>query len=459
VSAFARTPASAARGARRKGARHVLRFLAGSLFVLAAAAPSTGAGRPGEAAEAPPLGVEAAGIRLPAGFTATLFADGLGPGRHIVVRENGDVYLALRQPVDGKGVIGLRDVDGDGRADETARFGATGGTGIAIHDGYLYFSSDVAVFRAKLDAKALAPTGNVETVVRDFPRQSAHAAKSIALDDEGRLYVNSGAPSNACQERDRTIGSPGMPDCPLLARQGGVWRFPAGRTGMTQTADGTRFATGIRNAVALGWNPLAKRIFLLQHGRDQLGQLYPDSFTAEQSARLPAEELHRIEEGSDVGWPYTYWDAFQKARVVAPEYGGDGRTKAPAGKYQDPLVAFPAHWGPNAIHFYRGKQLPERYRGGAFVVFHGSWNRAPYAQEGYNVAFVPFAGGVPSGGWEFFADGFAGVPVVENPQNAQHRPTGIAEGPDGSLYVSDSVKGRIWRIRYTGEASDGASAR
>lgn len=418
--------------------------------ILCAAGAAGAAARPGEASAPPALEERGAGLRLPRGFTASVFADGVGPARHLVVRENGDVYVALREVTGGGGVVGLRDADRDGRADEVVRFGETAGTGIAIHGGHLYFSSDVAVFRSRLAAERLAPVGPIETVVSGFPDQNGHRAKSLALDDDGRLYVNVGAPSNACMEKRRTKGSPGQPDCPQLERHAGVWQFPAGRLGMTQTKDGRRFATGLRNCVALTWNPGSKALFAVPHGRDQLRQFWKDLYSAEESARLPAEELHLLRDGANGGWPYTYWDGPRGARMVAPEYGGDGRREATAAEYQAPLVALPAHWGPNAITFYDGSTFPSRYRGGAFIAFHGSWNRSPLPQAGYNVVFVPFDGLRPSGGWEVFADGFAGTPEIRDPSDATHRPTGVAVGPDGALYVSDSRVGRIWRIVYEG---------
>ena len=388
------------------------------------------------------------GLRLPPGFRATVFAEGVGPARHLVVRDDGTVYVALRAVVGGGSVVALRDLNRDGRADRMLRFGEAGGTGIAIHDGALYFSSDVAVFRVPLSADGPGPSGPIETVVSGFPDQRGHRAKSLALDDEGCLYVNVGAPSNACQRKRRTRGSPGVPDCPQLEWQSGVWRFPANQSNLTQQSDGERFATGLRNSVALTWNPLAKQIFVVQHGRDQLRKFWREFYTAEESADLPAEELHALELGSNAGWPYTYWDGPRAARMVAPEYGGDGKLEAEPGRYQEPLLAFPAHWGPNAIVFHNGNGLPDRYRGGAFIAFHGSWNRSPLAQGGYNVVFAPFAGGRPVGSWEVFADGFAGVDPIAQPSDATYRPTGVAQGPDGALYVADSQKGRIWRITW-----------
>jgi glucose/arabinose dehydrogenase len=111
-------------------------------------------------------------------------------------------------------------------------------------------------------------------------------------------------------------------------------------------------------------------------------------------------------------------------------------------------MAFPGHLAPNDLLFYTGNMFPERYRNGAFIAFHGSWNRSPLEQKGYFVAFVPFVNGLPSGEMETFADGFAGVKVIKSPNDAVYRPMGLAQGPDGSIFVSDSEEGRIWRIIY-----------
>ena len=137
--------------------------------------------------------------------------------------------------------------------------------------------------------------------------------------------------------------------------------------------------------------------------------------------------------------------------MVAPEYGGDGQQEAEAGVYEQPIANFPAHWAPNDMMFYTGDALPARFRNGVFVVFHGSWNRAPLPQGGYNVVFVPFVDDMPGEDWEVFADGFEGHEVLEDPNDAVHRPTGIEQGPDGEIYVSSTVSGRIWRIEYLGE--------
>jgi glucose/arabinose dehydrogenase len=215
--------------------------------------------------------------------------------------------------------------------------------------------------------------------------------------------------------------------------------------------DSTRVATGLRHALGLAWSRDANAMFVVSHGRDQLDTFWPKLYTAKDNAELPAEEMHKLTPNLDGGWPYTYWDPIRNRRVMAPEYGGDRKAQPPKGKYADPMVAFPAHWAPNALTFYEGKQFPANYHGGAFIAFHGSWNRAPEPQRGYNVVFVPMQEGRVSGPWRVFADGFAGKPEIRSPREAVARPMGVAVAPDGSLYIADSVQGRIWRVRYAGK--------
>lgn len=388
------------------------------------------------------------GITLAPGFCATVFADHLGVARHIVVDADGIVYVALQQRNNGGGIAALKDTHGDGHADAIRYFGDTGGSGIGLHGGYLYFASETAVLRYPLKAGELMPAGPVQTVVSGFLQQNEHAAKTIALDGSGHLYVNVGAPSNACQQDDRGAGSPGIRPCPLLENHGGIWRFDADKTGQTFPKDGVRYATGIRNAVAVTWNGAAGSFYALQMGRDQLSDNWHKLYTDAQSAELPAEEFLRVRQGDDYGWPYCYYDQIQKKKVLAPEYGGDGRQVGECSKYGQPIAAFPGHWAPEAVLFYSGDAFPASYGGGAFITFHGSWNRAPLPQAGYKVVFVPFKDGEPSGPYQVFADGFAGEATRALPGDARFRPMGIAEGPDGALYIGDTQQGRIWRVTY-----------
>jgi glucose/arabinose dehydrogenase len=388
------------------------------------------------------------GISLAEGFRALVVADSLGEARHLVAAPNGDLYVMLRQPnQQGHSIVALRDSTGDGKADRIESFGEYSGTGIELYQGHLYFSSDTAVWRYPMAEGQLVPTGSPELMVT-FPRQDGHEAKPMTFDAQGNMYVNVGAPSNACQKEDRVKGSPAMDPCPILEKHGGIWRFSATQPGQAHGKDGYRYATGIRNAVALRWNPAANQLYALQHGRDQLHTLYPDLFTVEQNAELPSEEFMLLRDQSDFGWPYCYNDHQQGKKVTAPEYGGDGKKIDRCEGKDKPIYAFPGHWAPNDLIFYQGAAFPEKYRNGAFIAFHGSWNRAPVRQAGYKVVFVPMKGELPAGEPEVFADKFTGVDTLASPGDARFRPCGLATGPDGSLYIADSRRGRIWRVVY-----------
>lgn len=395
-------------------------------------------------------GKDDGGIKVPSGFTITVFVDKVGPARHIAINDNGNIYLALSSMKNGGGIAALRDSNGDGKADETKFFGKTVTTGIEMKDGFLYYSNSVEVYRVPISKDELVPSGGEQLIVSGFLKQNQHQDKTFALDNEGNIYINVGAPSNACQVKDRTPGSPGQDPCPLLERHAGIWKFRADKPGQDQMKDGTRYATGIRNAIAIAWNYSNNKLYVVQHGRDQLYQFYPNLYTGQQGAELPAEEFFQVNNGDNFGWPYCYYDQTLKQKVMAPEYGGDGKTKGRCTDAKDPILAFPGHLAPNDLLFYTGKMFPEKYRDGAFIAFHGSWNRAPLEQKGYFVVFVPFKNGLPSGDWEIFADGFAGVSPIMNMNDIKYRPMGLIQGPDGSLFISDSEEGRIWKVTYKG---------
>lgn len=386
---------------------------------------------------------EAVTISVPEGFKTEVFAEGLGRARHLVVNSNGDIFVKLETLRNGKGIIRLRDKNKDGVADDSFYFGTYTGTGIAIKNGYLYASSDEDIYRYKLtDAGDVQNPDAPETVVKGlFKRGRHHSSKSIALDNNGNIYVNIGAPSNICQE---TQGSKqGTNPCPLLEKSGGIWQFKADKLNQTQ-ADGVRFATGLRNVVGLDWNKEVNELYVMQHGRDLLFQDYPQWYDQKAGAENPAEEMFRIKKGGNYGWPYCYYDNDKKAKLLNPEYGGNREKAEQCATMDQSIAQFPGHMAPNALLFYTGNLFPEKYKNGAFIAFHGSWNRTPEPQAGYFVVFVPMKNGVPSGKWEVFAEGFAG----ENINRATHRPCGLAQAPDGSIYVSDDNKGNVWRISY-----------
>ncbi len=405
------------------------------------------------------------GITLPPGFCAVVVADNLGAARHMVLTPAGDLFVAINQgardPAPPFGIIALRDANGDGKADVMQGFNpGKGGSGIDWLGGRLYFGENDRVLRYRLHSGDLTPSGGPEVVVGGLPNTGDHISKTVVLRDERTLFVNIGSATNSCQVANRQAQSPGIFPCPELPVRAGVWTFNALGTGQTE-ANGQRYATGYRNMVALALQPRTHELFGVQHGRDMLFENWPQFFTVDEDAVLPAEELVHIGRGSNNGWPYCYFDAvFQHRKVLAPEYGGDGeKVQGTQGidcaSYNQPLVTFGAHWAPNGMHFYDGKQFPTRYRNGAFVAFHGGFDRAPLPNEGFKVMFVPMTkDGQPSGAAEVFADNFAGSPGPL-PATAKHRPVGVAEGPDGSLYISDDRGGRIYRVIFVGQRGDG----
>lgn len=385
-------------------------------------------------------------IKLPERFTYTVFADTLGRARHLVVSEKGDVFVKLEKLKNGNGIYQLKDQNGDGIADSYKGFGNYTGTGIGINNGYLYASSDEGVYRYKMINNEVEDPSGAEKIVTGLVNKNQHASKSITFDKQGNIYVNIGAPSNACQVQDRRKGSPGMMPCPILDSAGGIWKFKSDLA-LQSYNNGLRYATGLRNVVGLDWNNEVNDLYAMQHGRDMLYQFYPDLFTQQEGAVNPAEEMFRLKQGSDAGWPYCYFDNGKQQKLLNPEYGGDRNKVGQCVDKTKSVIQFPGHMAPNALLFYTGNMFPSKYKNGAFIAFHGSWNRSPEPQEGYFVVFVPLKDGMPAGDWEIFADGFAGE--KKNPGAAAYRPTGLAQGPDGALYVSDDQKGRIWKISYT----------
>ena len=410
--------------------------------------------------------VDDSGLRLTPGFCATIFADGIGHARHLVVAPNGAVYVntwsgtyyAGDKSTQGGGfLVALEDKSGAGKADVVERFGETaatggaGGTGIALYNGSIYAEINDRITRYTLPAGALVPTGPPVTVVSGLPLGGDHPMHPFYISGDGLLYVDVGTATNACQVKNRTLHSPGKDPCTELETRGGIWRFDANKTDQ-KFSPAARFATGIRNAEGFGIDSAGNRVFVTQHGRDQLHANWPELYKPDEEATLPSETVMLLKEGGDYGWPECYYDPFQSKLVLAPEYGGDGGHKV--GVCADktaPVAAFPAHWAPNAMTYYDQSQFPARYRDGVFIAFHGSWDRAPYAQGGYNVVFQSLPESGSPGRCEVFADGFAGADV--SPGGAVHRPSGVAVGPDGSLFVSDDIKGRIYKIVYTGGAA------
>jgi glucose/arabinose dehydrogenase len=399
-------------------------------------------------AAAPAFAAEPDGLTLPHGFHAMVVADGLGPIRHMALRGN-DIYLSTRHGRDqaSVGIVALR-LGPDHRPLQTDHIaGVDQGTGIRIYKNYLYAASATGVVRFALDDK-LVPSAAPQTIVDGL----ASTNHPLAFDGKGDLFVSidGGGGANNCDDpkgpKDKPVG---LKPCPLLETRGGVWRFDDSKPGQ-KLADGDHFATGIRNMSAMDWRA-GDALYGAWHGRDATSKTWPELVTPAQDDAIP-DEMFRITQGTDMGWPYTYWDGQRKIRLMGPEYGGDGKTPVTDPKYAKPVVAFqPMRPAVLDMAFYDGAQFPKSYRGGAFLAMHGGGADGailPGGHAGYDVVFVPFSGG-HAGKPVVFADGFAGPNAGDkNVKTAAYRPAAVAVGPDGALYVADSNKGKIWRISY-----------
>jgi glucose/arabinose dehydrogenase len=401
-----------------------------------------------------------ADITLPPGFCATVFADNLGHPRHLAVAPDGVVYVNTWSgryfqndtPPPGGFLVALKATKGDGHADIVQRFGETmeqgdhGGSGMALYKDGLYAEVNDRIVRYQLKPGEVVPTGTPTTIVSGMPLTGDHPMHPFVIDANGNLYVDMGSATNACQSENRIPQSKGLEPCDELRIRAGTWLYDANKTNQ-QHSPANRFVTGLRNGEGFSFDAQG-RLYATQHGRDQLFENWPNFYSPEQGHEQPAEELVIENKGDDFGWPECYFDDTQQKLVLAPEYGGDGKQAGVCAQKKAPVAYFPGHWAPNDMLIYNGTQFPRGYRGGAFIAFHGSWNRAPAPQGGYNVVFQPLADGKATGKWVVFADGFAGA--YKEPRRAAHRPTGLAVAPDGSLYIADDKGGRIWHVTYSG---------
>jgi glucose/arabinose dehydrogenase len=356
----------------------------------------------GRGIEAPPPQTVAARLRGPVGTAVTRFAEDLPNVRFLRFTPGGD--LLASQPRSGRVVRLLPDRDGDGRSDGRAEVvrGLNQPHGLDLHDGWLYVAETDAVGRIRFDPESGAASCSFERVVTGLPGGGNHWTRTLRFGPDGWMYVSIGSSCNACVEEDR--------------RRATLTRYRPDGSGEEV------FATGLRNSVGFDWRPEDGQIYATDNGRDLLGDDFPPC------------ELNRVERGGFYGWPVANGD-----RVPDPDLGQGQESRIAASKA--PVHGFRAHNAPLGLVFLRTEGVPEEYRGAAVVALHGSWNRT--RKDGYKVVSLQWGadGRITE---RDFLTGFLGG----SDDDVIGRPVDVAEGPDGSVYVSDDYAGSIYRVTW-----------
>ncbi|HZT71666.1 MAG TPA: sorbosone dehydrogenase family protein [Terriglobia bacterium] len=335
------------------------------------------------------------------GFQVSLFAKGFREPRYLAIAPNGDVFLA---DTSGGRVYVLHD-PGNGAASgarTTFADGLNEPFGIAFHGNFVYVADTDEVIRFAFDPKTSKRTGGREHVL-DLPSGGMHFTRTIVFSQDGsKMFVSAGSDCNVCIEPDARRAAIQVAD-------------PDGK-------NASIFASGLRNAVGLAINPETGQLWADVNERDMMGDnLPPDYFT-------------HVPPGGFFGWPYSYIGKNLDPRI---------RKQRPdlVAKTLVPDVLLGPHVAPLECTFYTGKQFPQSYWHGAFIAEHGSWNRSIHS--GYQVVFVPFHNGEPSGPPTSFLNGFDPNPRAKA---VDGRPVGVAVAKDGSLLVSDDVGNVVWRV-------------
>ena len=344
----------------------------------------------------------------PAGFEVSLFADELDHPRTICILPNGDVLVMESLRRDGESrVLLFRDTNKDGKPDRRHVFlrGLNRAYGMTLVGSQFYVGNT--------DGIVVLTYSPGDTRIRRQPKKildlpaGGHYTRNLIADAKGeKLYVSVGSATNADEQRVDEKDS----------RRAAILQINRDGTGMSV------FASGLRNAVGMDWEPQSKALWTVVNERDMLGdELVPDYLTS-------------VRQGAFYGWPYSYF-----GQNVDPRKKGE-RPDLVA-KAIKPDYALGSHVAPLGLAFYQGRTFPNRYHGGAFIGMHGSWNRSTLV--GYKVAFVPFQNGKPSGAIEDFLTGF-----IANPKTSEvyGRPVGVAVWTDGSLLVADDGAGKVWRV-------------
>jgi glucose/arabinose dehydrogenase len=344
-------------------------------------------------------------LQLPSGFSINVYRTGLGQARMLGVHGE---HVYVTQPMQGN-VLRLIDANLDGVAEAQAVVASDLPMvhGIAFHDDEVFLANVHSVYRGTVQ-----PDGSFSAlteIIGDLPDGGQHALRTLGVGPDELLYISVGSDCDACRESN--------PEHATILRSTLLGQPAANRTIL---------ASGLRNTIGFGWHPVSDALWGMDHGSDWRGD------------DLPPEELNAITAGKDYGWPYCFGDRQIDPVIQDPP---DTTKAAYCAETEPPVLLNQAHQAPIGFTFYAGATFPERYLNGAFVAFHGSWNRKP--ATGYRVAFIAFEEGAPLA-IESFVDGF----LINDGTATFGRPAGIAVAPDGALLFTDDTNGIVYRVQY-----------
>ncbi|MGE0448807.1 MAG: sorbosone dehydrogenase family protein [Vicinamibacterales bacterium] len=342
-------------------------------------------------------------LKLPAGFTATVYAERVPGARSMALAPDGTLFVGTRRGT----VYAIQNRDGDHTADSVIELttGLRTPNGVAFKDGSLYVAELNRIVRFD-DVLGAIKSGNTrgltpKIVLDGLPSETAHGWKYLSFGPDGYLYYQIGAPCNICDRGD-----------PFAA----IWRVKPDGSGNEIVA------RGVRNSVGQAWHPETHELWFTDNGRDLLGDDKPN----DELNRAPRSGLH-------FGYPYCH-----EGEIPDPEFG-EGH---PCSSYQGPAQKLGPHVAALGLEFYTGGMFPPEYKNRLFIAQHGSWNRTAQAGPiGYRIMTATIEGGRVVK-YELFADGFL------QGRLAWGRPVDLLQTPDGALLVSDDTAGAIYRIAY-----------
>ena len=339
-------------------------------------------------------------LQTPADLRVSIYATGLTNARFMALGPHGDVFVGTRYAGTVSVVLNRKGGTAASRV-VTLLSGLTVPHSVAYRGGRLYVGEEGRVTAWSYDASAVS-VSNGQTIVANLPTGGLHVTRTISVGPDGMLYVSVGSSCNECVDYDNRAV---------------IMRYRLDGSG------GQIYASGLRNAVGLAWQPGTTRLWSDDNGQDLLGD------------NIPPDEIDLIKQGGNYGWPYCYGNG-QRDLSVAAVAGYCARTINPA-------LALQAHSAPLGLTFYAAKNLPARYRSGMFVAYHGSESRSQ--PTGYKVVYIPVHGtraGTPQDvvtGW-----------LPADSGTSWGRPVGLLVAADGSLLISDDQEGVIYRLSAVG---------